>query len=495
MLKSKAIDTLKTFSKEEYKRFQDFVASPYFNRSKRFVTLTTVLKKFLPQFNSEMLTEEYVYGKLYGKNKFSYSLMKNLMSEYLKLCESFLIHDRISQSLFTNTDNIISLMNEYQTRGLDKLFNIRLKSAEEQLASHKLDSYFFEKKLEIVNFKLDYKFNKSSFKTSMATDFFEKALLELCRITNSLYKNTNSIYYVSKEFNLSMKNNLFFIFIQNIDINNILKIIKFSDEKDIYIIKIYLELIQLVLDQNNEKSFFNVKKLIFENINNFSNHERYSLLNLLRNYCIEKRHDNKLKFIDEGHEINLKMIEAIDFEKDKLDSLFGILYMGIVIYEAKRKNFTFAETFIDENASLLRKENKKDICGFTRSHLEFEKGNFENALNFLSNTDSFNMVYYIGIKNLYLKIYYELGYYEEAFSILDTFKHYLDNNKMLKESVRSNLKNSIKLYSKLFRIRVQPEKYTDFDVKMLEKYTESKNFESEKSWMIKKLNQLYKIVK
>ncbi|MDQ3193627.1 MAG: hypothetical protein M3P82_01375 [Bacteroidota bacterium] len=177
------------------------------------------------------------------------------MSEYLTLCESFLIHDRVNRNLFTSTDNVITLLDEYQTRNLDKLFNVRLRLAEEQLTLHKLDSYYFEKKLEIVNYKLDYEFNKSSFKIPMAAEFIDKALLELCRITNSLYRNSNSIYYVSKEFNLPTDDNMFFIFIKNLDINNILKTIKSSGEENSYVIKIYLELIQLILDQKNEKIF------------------------------------------------------------------------------------------------------------------------------------------------------------------------------------------------------------------------------------------------
>ncbi|MEO8665376.1 MAG: hypothetical protein ABI462_07755 [Ignavibacteria bacterium] len=494
MLKGKAIDTIKTFSKEEYKRFEDFIASPYFNKSKRFVSLTAILKKFHPDLDSKTLTEEYVYGKIYGKNKFSYSLMKNLMAEYFKLCETFLIHDRVNRTLFTSTDNIIGLLEEYQMRDLDKAFNVRLKLAEDQLEESKFDSYYFDKKLAIVNFTLDNEFNKSSFKTPMVNAFIEKAFLELCRITNALYRNSNSIYYSSKEFNMSHENNIFFTFIKNIDINTILKQINFSNTENNFIIKIYLELIQLIRDQKNEKNYFSVKKLIFEKINYFSNLEKFSLLNILRNYCIDKIHDRNVKFKNEGNEINLKLLETVDFKKDKLDSLFGLIYLGTFLYAVGVKDFEFAEKFIEKNAPLLRNENRKDIYGYVRSYLEFEKGNFETALVLLSDIDAFNMVYYTKIKNLYLKIYYEMGYYEEAFSMLDTYKHFLDNKKILKESIKENLRDSIELFYKLFKIRSQPDKYSAYDVKEMEEDALSKSIETENLWILKKIKQLYKIV-
>ena len=87
MLKSKALDILKTFSTEEFKRFEQFVSSPYFNTNKSVLKLVLELKKFYPDFNSDKMTEDYIYGRVYGKDKYSYSAMRNLMSGLIQLCD------------------------------------------------------------------------------------------------------------------------------------------------------------------------------------------------------------------------------------------------------------------------------------------------------------------------------------------------------------------------------------------------------------------------
>ena len=106
MLKSKAIDIIKTFSPEELKRFVSFVSSPYFNSVKSLIRLTEVLRNHYPDFSTEDLTEVSLYEKVYGKGKFSYSVMKNLMSDLIPLCEKFLIHDRLRNDNIKNADII-----------------------------------------------------------------------------------------------------------------------------------------------------------------------------------------------------------------------------------------------------------------------------------------------------------------------------------------------------------------------------------------------------
>ncbi|MEO8665374.1 MAG: hypothetical protein ABI462_07745 [Ignavibacteria bacterium] len=121
MLKSKAIDILKTLSRDEFKRFGYFAESPYFNRNNSLIRLAGELREFYPSFDSGKMTEEYLYKKVFG-NKYSYSSMKNLMSEMLTLCENFLIADRVNKVDNLGPRNTIDLLEELRERHLDKLF-------------------------------------------------------------------------------------------------------------------------------------------------------------------------------------------------------------------------------------------------------------------------------------------------------------------------------------------------------------------------------------
>ena len=98
MLKTKSLEILNTFSNEEFRRFADFVSSPYHNTNKKLVALTKALEKFYPQFELPALTKEYLFTKIFGQKKYNDQMMRNLFSEYLKICENYiakLVHQQI----------------------------------------------------------------------------------------------------------------------------------------------------------------------------------------------------------------------------------------------------------------------------------------------------------------------------------------------------------------------------------------------------------------
>ena len=56
MLKSSLLEILRTFSKQELIKFEDFVRSPYFNKKENFVKLFLEIKKYSPELSDEDLT-------------------------------------------------------------------------------------------------------------------------------------------------------------------------------------------------------------------------------------------------------------------------------------------------------------------------------------------------------------------------------------------------------------------------------------------------------
>lgn len=48
MIKSTLLELLKTFNKEELKRFEDFLRSPYYNNNSNVIKLFNVIKSIFP---------------------------------------------------------------------------------------------------------------------------------------------------------------------------------------------------------------------------------------------------------------------------------------------------------------------------------------------------------------------------------------------------------------------------------------------------------------
>ena len=84
MLKSSLLEILRTFSKEELKKFEDFVRSPYFNKKEKLVKLFLAIKKYAPEFADANLDKEKVWSDIPNpKFKKQPSIPAMLLSEYV----------------------------------------------------------------------------------------------------------------------------------------------------------------------------------------------------------------------------------------------------------------------------------------------------------------------------------------------------------------------------------------------------------------------------
>ena len=100
MKNSRLIKILKTFSKEEFREFEKFTASPYFSTGRNLVPFLNILKKYYPAFDSDEFTNEKIFSGLFPGKKFN---EKNLplpslillKTEKLRKKMKFFLSDRL----------------------------------------------------------------------------------------------------------------------------------------------------------------------------------------------------------------------------------------------------------------------------------------------------------------------------------------------------------------------------------------------------------------
>ncbi len=102
MKDTKLFRILALFSPEEYKKFGDFAASPYFNKLNNVTRLYAVLKKHHPEFRSNALTKENIFGKIFPGEKYNDVKIRALFSYLFSLAEKF----TAAENLLNNDINI-----------------------------------------------------------------------------------------------------------------------------------------------------------------------------------------------------------------------------------------------------------------------------------------------------------------------------------------------------------------------------------------------------
>jgi len=65
MYTSTLIEIFKNFTPKEIKDFEDFAASPYYNKNKNVAALFKLVKSEYPDFSKGNLTKEKIYKKIY----------------------------------------------------------------------------------------------------------------------------------------------------------------------------------------------------------------------------------------------------------------------------------------------------------------------------------------------------------------------------------------------------------------------------------------------
>ena len=90
MNNSKFVLLLKTLSPGELKQFRDFVHSPFFNKEKVLKNLADYLKICHPEYDKKHMEKEKVFEFLYPGKKYNDALMRNIISNMLRLANEFL---------------------------------------------------------------------------------------------------------------------------------------------------------------------------------------------------------------------------------------------------------------------------------------------------------------------------------------------------------------------------------------------------------------------
>jgi tetratricopeptide (TPR) repeat protein len=150
------------------------------------------------------------------------------------------------------------------------------------------------------------------------------------------------------------------------------------------------------------------------------------------------------------------------------------------------KEFRWLKKFIETYTEKLRPEYRENMKYLARANLDFAQGKFEKALENISKVKYDIFIYKFDVKNLMLKIYYELNLFDPAFSLIDAFKHFLSENKEHAEIYRMQYGNFLRIYGKLLKAK---ESGKTGEVDFLSEEVDSTEALASRIWLKEKINE------
>ena len=123
-LRSNLFELLSTFSKSEMRKFEEFLRSPYHNKSKKLIKAFQFIKKYYPDFKQDKLTLQNIHNFIDPRKKFHAPTMRNVLSDmYVHALRFVSVQNYLSDNQFSYADVLV----EMNQRKLLSLFDNYIK--------------------------------------------------------------------------------------------------------------------------------------------------------------------------------------------------------------------------------------------------------------------------------------------------------------------------------------------------------------------------------
>ena len=466
-------DSLKTLNKNEFREFEKFVNSPYFNNRSEVTRFFAAVKKHYPDFRPESINEEKIFSKVYPGKKFSNVLMRKLVSLTSNLMFEFTAikgfrDDKLGfgvKLLYTLYDMNLSAMFEKQAKKMKTVFKTTLINADyydyKFKYTSKVNGYFSE---------IDAVSTIPKFQNEL-DDFVEYFIITSLIIYHRLIAYS-SLYNVSYDMKFY---------------DEVMGFVKTGGYKDNLLITMYYYMIML-FDSENEEYFFKMKDFWKKNksalVYIFQNNIYVGLLN----FSINRIKAGDFKYRKLLFEITNEVLKE-DIILKGTGRIQSAMFSAIIRNAASLKEFEWIDNFIKKYTQHLASELTNESLIYAYAVIEFEKGNFKRSLKNISSINIEKLILKINAKNLTIMNYYELKYFDELESFIDAYKHFLKREKSVTDYYHTNINLLIKYVIQLIKLSSNKDLNS---ATLLKKQLENIPYFILKEWILEKTNELIK---
>lgn len=485
MKDTRLIEALKTFSREEWKLFEKFAASPFFNNGRNYLPLIKQLQKFYPDFENDKLTYEYIHKKLYPGKAFNKQVMWNLASELEKLSREFILQLGFKES---RLERFTILFDELLRRKLDKQNLKEIEAIEKFVDAKKTGPDHFYSGWVIEESKTEYWITIKGRQDIALVNIVKGVEYFIQNMFADIAVQVWDLHVFGRMYNSSPGSKGAYGFFQKLDLEKIVIHAEENSYSFAPVLRFYYNKIMSALDEDNEKYFFEMKKFFEANSGLFDILEQKNIMITLANYCANKMRLGNEFYFKELFEINKMRLEK------GTDTLMNgrinkALYHQILRNALAVNEIKWAEDFIKEYTPKLIAEFRKPMEAMALGYLNFVKKDYRKTLYHINKVEFIDIRDKLHTRILSAKSYYELTETELLLHYIDSSRHFMNSNEGIEDETRDAYLKFFKYLEKLVLVKGSDEGFA------LRKLRE--NIENDKnlrlrhgSWFYEKIDEL-----
>lgn len=498
MLDYAFIELLESLTRDEIRTLRKFIISPYFNRSEKVVKLYDLIIKFHPNFESPKLSKEELHKKISPELPYNEVTMRRLLYDLQQLISKYIRQQYIDRK---EAESALFTIEELAIRGSERMHSITIRDAEKIMSSIEhidAESCLNRFKLETEKFyfgMINDRINKKSFVDTEAGKLINGITYFISYFMLESIKHNDTLLNYSRAFNIKQNKKFISQFLDLFDFQRLEIFMKTHSLSGTEIVQAYINSLKAYLYFENDDYYAQLKSSILNNLDKFSITDKHFLFLKLSGYCILKRNTveaNDLYYENELFDIYKVMLEGKYYQTEANKYMPVDLYRNILVQAGKLKELRWLGEFIEEYGRLIHPRRKTDILNYSYAYLNFEQGNCEDALKWLSRIRMEEFSYHLDIRSMYIMIYYELGELDAALNAAKAFSKYLKENTMVSDDKRSGYENLCKFVIKLINYH---NTSTKTDLSGLSVKLNKCKMINSKLWLESKINRLDRSVK
>ncbi len=474
MRNSKLILLLATFSKAEWRRFGEFLASPFFNKKPALLPFFDYLKAIAPNFSEADLDKRVLFQQFFPNKPYDERALVHLNNYLLKQAEHFLAISRLEKESQT-TNRLI--LEELLERKLDKNYRHYLQKTQALSIEEKdEDNQFYLNQYQLSDISKRYFLgqNQRRYDSSIQLSlnhldefYFFNKLKIACEMLE--WKNI-----IAADYQISF-------------IEELVHFLKNKKESLDPVLSIYLIAYDLLTKEDSATDFLRLMDAIQLHQHNIPNSEKNYFYVFAINFCGQQIKKNIKVHYYANHSLDLYLAGV----EQKILYVNGYLspwiFKNITKLGFNLKKFDWTAQFIQRYHTHLEKEFQEDALHFNMADLHYRKKDYQQAQSHLMRVQYSDIFYNLGAKTMLIKIYFETDEEEALLSMLASFTIYLKRNKKIANNILQTYLNFTSLLYQILKAKANKMVEIQGKIKITELLTD-------RQWLLNASQQAVKIV-
>jgi hypothetical protein len=473
----KITSILKTFSSDDVKDFKKFLASPFFQKGRNLTPYFNTLLKFKSGFNFDKEKIIRLYFGTLGSNEKNASMLRTLNSDLSRALDDYLAACAFKEINFYKN---YLLIEEYTSR---KLYELGESKAEEIMAEKDNFDTGHIRELQMLLLMNAYSnckglLNKNAEMYAASERQSEELITLIFNLSSFLM---NSLTVNKLIYNIKKNTEQLSPFLKNFNFEEFAKSLR-HDFPNYKKIKLDMALICInISDKDTDNLHKYLSDLYMDAFDTLDTSDKMNFFLSIHNYYT--KHEKEEMF-------NMKL-ELIKFALSK--GLFPsgeVKYLGngnlkmFMLAALYAKDIEWAESFLKEYIEKINPDFKENMRHYTSAYISHYKGEYTKSLEEISLYKFQNESFTFDMKLMQLKNYYGLAkqsesYLENLNYSLDSFTHFISDNKKVSEAYRIKGKGFIKDMRLLMKCAFDNHIFKnkdDIKFEMEKLYSATKNF-------------------